>query len=103
MSTDMRCPYCGSGEEVCHDDGAGYAEDVLHEHTCSECEKTFVFTTATIHYYHPAKADCLNGSPHDLSLTKTYPREFSRMKCSGCDYERRATLEELAPPPEPQP
>ena len=96
MTTDMRCPYCGSGEEVCHDDGRGYEEDVRHEHTCSACDKTFVFTTSIHYYYEPHKADCLNESPHDLHLTNTYPREFSRMKCQACDYERKATPEELA-------
>ena len=34
---DMACPYCGSEQEVCHDDGAGYAEDETHQHTCSSC------------------------------------------------------------------
>lgn len=96
MTTDMRCPYCGSGEEVCHDDGRGYEEDVRHEHTCSSCDNTFVFTTSIHYYYHAYQADCLNGSPHDLHLTNTYPREFSRMKCQSCDYERKATPEELA-------
>lgn len=96
MSRDMKCPYCNADQEVCHDDGAGYEEDVLHEHTCSECDKSFVFTTATVHYYHPYKADCLNGSPHDLHLTNTFPREHSRMKCRTCDYERTATDEELS-------
>lgn len=44
--SDMQCPYCGADQEVCHDDGAGYVEDQRHEHTCSECDKTFVFRMA---------------------------------------------------------
>jgi len=31
MSTnDVECPYCGAEQEINHDDGQGYDEDVLH-------------------------------------------------------------------------
>ena len=96
MSDDIKCPYCDADQEICHDDGAAYEEDIRHEQTCSECEKTFVFTTSIHYYYDARKADCLNGSRHKLFLTNTYPREYSRMKCSACEYERKATPEELA-------
>ena len=96
MSKDMQCPYCGADQEVCHDDGQGYSEDENHEHTCSECEKTFVFRTVISFYYYPEKADCLNGAHHDLKLSNTYPREYAHMGCKNCDYRRKPTSEELA-------
>ena len=94
--SDMHCPYCGAEQAVCHDDGAGYNEDERHEHTCSECEKTFVFTTYISFSYSPAKADCLNGSPHELAMSSTNPRRYSRMRCKHCDFERMPTPEEFA-------
>lgn len=94
--SDMQCPYCGADQEVCHDDGHGYYEDVRHEHTCSECEKTFVFTTMISFNYTPTKADCLNGAQHELKMSSTIPRKFSRMRCINCDYERNLTEAEFA-------
>ena len=94
--SDMECPYCGADQEVCHDDGQGYAEDVRHQHTCRECEKTFVFLTYISFDYEPSKADCLNGAPHKLKMSSTWPRQYSKMRCQHCDYERQATPDELA-------
>lgn len=94
--SDMECPYCGAGQEVCHDDGHGYTEGVRHEHTCSECEKTFVFQTHISFDYEPSKADCLNGADHELQFRKSWPSEYSRMGCKHCDFERRATSDEIA-------
>ena len=92
---DMQCPYCGADQDVCHDDGHGYDESVRHEHQCSECEKTFVFNTTIVFYYEPRKADCLNGSPHELSMSSTYPKRYSKMCCKHCDFERKPTSEEF--------
>ena len=93
---DMQCPYCGADQEVCHDDGQGYAEDVRHEHKCSECEQTFVFKTYISFDYEPSKADCLNGADHELAFRNSWPKERSRMGCKHCDYERMATMEEIS-------
>jgi hypothetical protein len=94
--SDMQCPYCGADQRVCHDDGYGYEEFVKHEHTCSKCEKVFVFETAISFSYKAAKADCLNGSDHELAFRRSWPREYSRMCCSNCDHERMATTDEIA-------
>jgi hypothetical protein len=84
---DVECPYCGAGQSVHTDHGAVYSESERHEMQCRECEKNFVFTTH-IHFLHsPYKADCLNGEPHDLKLSKTFPPQFARMCCQNCDYE----------------
>lgn len=88
---DLNCPYCEAEQEINHDDGFGYQEDVINEMQCSECEKNFVFTTSIIFSYEAAKADCLNGEDHEFKISHTYPREFSKMRC---DYERELTGEE---------
>jgi len=89
--SDLECPYCGEGLEVNHDDGDGYAEDENHQMECSYCEKQFVFQTSISYYYEPAKADCLNEGEHDWKITLTYPKEFSKMRCSMCAYEKELT------------
>lgn len=94
--SDMQCPYCGADQEVCHDNGAGYSEDTRHEHTCSACDKLFVFTTFISFSYTPHKADCLNDAPHELALSKSYPLRYSRIRCKHCDYERNPTEEEFS-------
>lgn len=92
---DLECPYCGSEQEVCHDDGAGYAEDERHEQECSDCGKQYVFTTSISYYYEAEKADCLNGGAHVLMMSCTYPREYSDMYCRDCEYRRKPTAEEF--------
>ena len=93
---DMECPYCGADQDVCHDDGAGYSEDQRHEQNCWNCDKTFVFSTFISFSYTPHKADCLNGSPHNLKMSSTFPKEHAMMRCRDCDFERQPTPEEFA-------
>jgi len=92
---DIKCPYCGCYQEVNHDDGQGYEEDVAHEHWCSDCEKNFVFFTSIMFYYDPRKADCLNGSNHRLEKSRTYPARYTKMRCRDCDFSRNPTEEEM--------
>lgn len=80
MKNDMQCPYCDADQEVNHDDGAGYSEDEAHQQQCSDCDKYFVFTTSISFHFDPAKADCLNGSPHNFKFAKAYPHEYSKMR-----------------------
>jgi len=94
--SDMQCPYCGADQEVCHDDGHGYAEDALHVHECTACYKNFVFRTRISFDYTPSKADCLNDAEHELVFRKSWPEEYSRMGCKHCGFERLATREERA-------
>lgn len=88
--SDMQCPYCGADQEVCHDDGNGYAEGVKHEHECSECEKTFVFETFISFDYEPSKADCLNGPSMSWRSEKA-----GRRSIRGCVASTVATNERL--------
>jgi hypothetical protein len=92
--SDIECPYCGSGQDINHDDGQGYKEDTLHEQECNTCNKTFTFYTHISFFYTAYQADCLNGSEHKYKLTKTWPKEFSRMQCEDCEHERELTEEE---------
>lgn len=96
MSDDVECPYCGEGQEINHDDGYGYEEGERHEQECSDCEKTFVFTTSISYYYEAEKADCLNGEQHVLAMSKTYPEKYSQMECRDCAFRRKPTPEEFA-------
>lgn len=91
---DIECPYCEHEQEINHDDGYGYEEDVNHEMECCNCDKYFTFQTVVTYHYTSEKADCLNDSEHRLSKTLTYPVEFSKMRCKDCDYERDLTKEE---------
>jgi len=85
------CPYCDAKVEINHDDGYGYAEGVLHQQQCGSCQKYFVFQTSIVFYYDLQKADCLNGSNHDLKPTTTYPKEFTKMECIMCGDLRELT------------
>lgn len=86
--SDINCPYCDAEIEINHDDGAGYAEDEIHEQRCDECDKMFVFTTSIHFSYSPSKADCLNDGEHRYKRTTTFPPEFARMRCEDCGDEK---------------
>jgi len=93
--SDIKCPYCGHDQDVCHDDGQGYEEDQTHEMCCYECERHFVFHTSISFHYTPKKADCLNGEDHTYEPTNTYPVECTKMACSQCDWRRKPTEAEM--------
>ncbi|MDF1685318.1 MAG: hypothetical protein P1U50_00900 [Parvibaculaceae bacterium] len=90
--TDVRCPYCGEGQEINHDDGYGYDEMAIHQQECFACENTFTFTTQTHFSYDTGKADCLNGWPHVPSY---YSRPNCRQPhtdyCRYCDHDGNLT------------
>lgn len=88
---DVNCPYCNEELEICHDDGFGYEENIRHEMECPYCEKNFVFTTYISFDYTPYKADCLNGDPHKLKPSITFPIAFTKMECKDCDFKRSPT------------
>jgi len=96
MYDDVGCPYCGAGQEICHDDGYGYEEDKTHEQKCSDCEKTFAFTTSVCFLYEATKAECLNGGEHRYKPTMTVPRKYTKMRCTDCDHERPCSKAEMA-------
>lgn len=86
--SDTQCPYCGADVTINHDDGYGYEEGGLHQQECSECEKTFTYST-TIHFsYSTGRADCLNGASHEYKKTRTIPERYARLRCAMCGDER---------------
>ena len=91
---DVKCPYCGESQEINHDGGYGYEQDALHEQECISCGKSFVYRTYITFSYTSYQADCLNGEKHKFEPTKTYPKEFTRMRCKDCGYERPLNKEE---------
>ena len=91
---ELECPYCENQVQICHDDGFGYEEGVKHQIECEHCNKNFIFETSIIYHFEPEKADCLNGGEHNYQKTITFPKEFSRMRCTSCGDERELTEEE---------
>jgi len=91
---DLNCPYCDYGLEVCHDGGENYSEDERHQMKCCNCGENFVFFTSVLFHYEPEKADCLNGEECNFELTHTFPKPFSRMRCTMCGDERELTIKE---------
>lgn len=92
MIDDVKCPYCGTDQEINHDDGHGYEEWVLNNQQCAKCDKYFVFTTSISYYYDVAKADCLNDGEHNFKPTVTYPKCCTRLECVTC-----GELKDLSP------
>lgn len=95
MSENVECPYCGAYQEINHDDGYGYSEDETYQQQCTECEKTFVYTTYILFNYESAKADCLNGKSHKYKPGVTYSKILTKMICEDCGEERRPTVKEF--------
>ena len=85
MRKDTKCPYCRADVEINHDDY--HEEDRMYQQECRECLKIFVYTVLITVSYDATKADCLNGAPHKYKRTKTYPLEFTKMRCTDCGYE----------------
>jgi transposase-like protein len=90
----IECPYCEHTQNVDHEAGYDYGDDEFY-YDCEECGCTFRCTVDIHISYNVMKADCLNGkAEHDFQLTPTFPREFARMRCSGCGEERELTDDE---------
>lgn len=97
MIDDVYCPYCGKPQEVCHDDGQGYEEDVLHEQSCDDCGKYFTFTTSISFSYNAYKADCLNGGEHEMVPVSHFPPHWPDwVRCKNCGYEVKGDFVEVS-------
>jgi len=95
MDDEVDCPYCCADVSFNHDDWFWYVEDEIYELQCSECEKNFIFTSSISYSYFSEKADCLNWIDHDYKLSRSYPIQFSKMRCTMCWHERRPSDEEM--------
>jgi len=89
---DVECPYCGAGQDICHDDGYGYEEDKTHQQECTQCEKTFTYQTSISFYYSAKKADCLNGALHKFDREHNYSNRHTVAYCRDCGHERYAAV-----------
>ena len=97
MIDDVDCPYCGEPQEINHDDGNGYDENETHQQQCSDCDKTFIFTTSISYYYEAEKADCLNDKEHTFEKISRYPMVlFGKIgiRCSQCQEENNIDYKE---------
>ena len=82
--SDVTCPYCGTEQEINHDDGYGLEEGTDFEQECVSCEKEFSFTTNISFSYN---VYCHDGD-HDM---EPFGEKWPGMhECKNCDfYERR--------------
>jgi hypothetical protein len=88
MYNDVNCPYCNHPQDINHDDGYGYDEELIYEQECYNCEKTFTFTTSIMFLYEVEKAPCLNGGDHDYRPVISIPNCFpDRVRCFCCGHE----------------
>lgn len=95
-SEQVKCPYCGKEDEINHEDGYGYEEEVIHTQECSHCGKTYRYLTTINFYYDVDKCDCLNeGGHHNWFPQTVYPKSCTRMECSICGETRKPTEEEI--------
>lgn len=77
--SDIRCPKCGTEQEVNHDDGYGYAEDETFEQDCVECGYEIHFTTRVSFDYNVYCSD-----QHELYQPLDDKPDF--YMCENCDY-----------------
>lgn len=89
--SDVNCPYCGAEQEINHDDGYGYEEEVIHRQECEDCGKYFGYKTTIIFLYEAEKVDCLNSGQHNYRQTRTIPKCMTKMRCIACGEEKPLT------------
>ena len=89
MYYDIKCPYCGKGLEINHDDGYGYDEDKVFEQECPYCDKIIGYSTMISYTYDVFELPCKNGEDHNLVDIHGYPKEFfvGLKRCSYCNEE----------------
>ena len=94
MHNDVKCPYCDRLQDINHEDGYGYGEDELHEQECIYCSKYFVYETTILYSYKAKKADCLNGSEHNMKAVEHFPNIFPNwVRCIDCGHEERGAMD----------
>ncbi len=84
---DVECPYCGKGQDICHDDGYGCDEGETYQQECS-CGKTFVFDASISIDHNAYEVPCLNGAPHNFETGYRSPRVlngYEEYRCKWCD------------------
>ena len=83
--SDVDCPYCGKGVDICHDDGFACEDGFYGQYECPWCEKSFMIDTSISIDHDAYPAPCLNGdAEHDFQMSKTFPVECARCECRVC-------------------
>jgi len=78
--SDVTCPYCGTEQEINHDDGYGYEEDGEYEQGCASCGKDFRFSTSIMYHY---TVYC-QEKDHEMECAgEKWPDMF---ECKNCDF-----------------
>lgn len=93
---EIECPYCNAKTKI-EQEGLYCAENIIHEIKCEHCEKNFVFNTEIVFNYYPRKADCVNGSPHQLTNWLTLwvianSKKVQSRRCRNCEHREQRTL-----------
>jgi hypothetical protein len=89
--SDIQCPYCNTGQEICHDEGYGYEEDTTHEQECHECGRYFNFTTyISFHYTAHCQGDHDMGEWEPIPVDEYFKarRECLRENCEHYEFQR---------------
>jgi len=84
--SSVDCPYCE--KEVDMSEGEYNDQNEVYEIECEHCGKYFQCTVEYYPTYTANKADCLNGSPHDLKRATRFPHLIWGMalwRCTMCD------------------
>ena len=88
--SDIECPYCGTEQEINHDDGYGYDEDREYEQNCVDCRRPFKFTTAISYSY-----EVFCDGAHEMEQSPLTVGGKCLWSCGRCDY---CELREVEPP-----
>ena len=78
--SDIKCPYCDHEQEVCHDDGQGYDEDITNEQHCISCDKPFKFMTNISYSY---EVYCQDGDHIMEPFGDKWPDMY---QCKNCEF-----------------
>lgn len=77
---DVKCPYCGTEQEINHDDGYGYQEDEEYTQSCVNCDEEFLFRTSISFKY---DVMCRDGDHKMVPFGDKWPGMY---ECERCDF-----------------
>lgn len=90
--SEVTCPYCGTLQEINHDDVYGYEEDRQHEQGCHGCDEYFKFTTAISYDYTVLCQDEDHKIVAEVSEYQGY--KYLHKHCTKCDWTSCKRVEE---------
>jgi len=84
--SDIKCPNCGTPQEINHDDGYGFSEDTEYEQWCSNCDYEFKYTTSISYHYN---VYCQDGDHNIEPWGDRWPRMYGCTKCEFYELRRK--------------